>query len=103
MQFPYNNHDAHGTIKPGSGEELVGKKVLTRWPDDNHFYEAVISRYNASDVSYVFLDMFSVLSKSRFLLIMLCSSQGRHELVYGIHTPQESFEWVNLMEVSVIC
>ncbi|XP_057541976.1 protein EMSY-LIKE 1-like [Amaranthus tricolor] len=72
-QFPYNNHDAHGTIKPGSGEELVGKKVLTRWPDDNHFYEAVISRYNASD--------------------------GRHELVYGIHTPQESFEWVNLMEI----
>lgn len=72
-QFPYSNHAAHETVIPGKGEELVGRKVLTRWPDDNHFYEAIISRYNASD--------------------------GRHELVYGTHTPEESFEWVNLMEI----
>ncbi|KMT15330.1 hypothetical protein BVRB_3g060360 isoform A [Beta vulgaris subsp. vulgaris] len=72
-QFPYSNHAAHETATPGTGEELVGRKVLTRWPDDNHFYEAIVSRYNASD--------------------------GRHELVYGIHSPEESFEWVNLMEI----
>lgn len=50
MQFPYSNHAAHETATPGTGEELVGRKVLTRWPDDNHFYEAIVSRYNASDV-----------------------------------------------------
>ncbi|KAL2923831.1 Protein EMSY-LIKE 3 [Bienertia sinuspersici] len=72
-QFPYSNHSALESTMPGRGAELVGRKVLTRWPDDNHFYEAVISRYNASD--------------------------GRHELVYGSHTTEESFEWVNLMEI----
>ncbi|XP_021845239.1 protein EMSY-LIKE 1 isoform X2 [Spinacia oleracea] len=72
-QFPYSNHAAHETAIPGKGEELVGMKVLTRWPDDNHFYEAIVSRYNASD--------------------------GRHELVYATQTPEESFEWVNLREI----
>lgn len=32
----------------------------------------------------------------------LCNYQGRHELVYATQTPEESFEWVNLREVSVI-
>ncbi|XP_021770383.1 protein EMSY-LIKE 3-like isoform X3 [Chenopodium quinoa] len=72
-QFPYSNSAAHETSMPGDGEGLVGKKVLTRWPDDNHFYEAMITRYNASD--------------------------GRHELVYGTQTQDESFEWVNLKEI----
>lgn len=78
-QFPYSSHGStgvlgpHETAMPGTGDQLVGRKVLTRWPDDNHFYEAVITRYNASD--------------------------GRHALVYGINTPDESFEWVNLMEI----
>lgn len=78
-QFPYSNRGstgvlgAHETAIPGTGEQLIGRKVLTRWPDDNRFYEAVISRYNSSD--------------------------GRHAFVYGLGTPDESFEWVNIMEI----
>jgi hypothetical protein len=30
---------------------LIGRKVLTRWPEDNNFYEAVITDYNAAEVS----------------------------------------------------
>lgn len=29
---------------------LIGRKVWTRWPEDNSFYEAVITDYNARDV-----------------------------------------------------
>ncbi|KAI7744819.1 hypothetical protein M8C21_020959 [Ambrosia artemisiifolia] len=57
----------------GAKDPLIGKKLRTRWPDDNNFYEAVIVDYNAS--------------------------QGRHALLYNKNTPQESFEWVSLKEI----
>ncbi|TXG65042.1 hypothetical protein EZV62_012036 [Acer yangbiense] len=44
----------------------------TRWPDDNNFYEAVITDYNPVE--------------------------GQHERVYNIGTNQETWEWVNLSE-----
>ncbi|MCL7041877.1 hypothetical protein MKW94_020707 [Papaver nudicaule] len=53
---------------------LIGRKVKTRWPEDNSFYEAVITNYNASE--------------------------GRHALVYDINTKDETWEWVNLKEIS---
>ncbi|KAK4791653.1 hypothetical protein SAY86_032066 [Trapa natans] len=53
---------------------LIGKKVWTRWPDDNNFYEAIITDYKPSE--------------------------GRHALVYDIHTANETWEWVNLKEIS---
>lgn len=31
-------------------DSLVGRKVRTRWPDDNNFYEAIISDYNRAEV-----------------------------------------------------
>ena len=31
-------------------DSLIGKKVRTRWPDDNNFYEAVITDYNLAEV-----------------------------------------------------
>jgi len=31
-------------------DPLIGKKVWTRWPEDNHFYEAVVTDYNPADV-----------------------------------------------------
>lgn len=34
----------------GSFGTLIGRRVRTRWPDDNNFYEAVISDYNPNDV-----------------------------------------------------
>lgn len=54
-------------------DQLIGRKLRTRWPDDNNFYEAVIVDYNPV--------------------------QGRHALLYNKNTPQESFEWVNLKEI----
>ncbi|KAK3010858.1 hypothetical protein RJ639_012964 [Escallonia herrerae] len=53
---------------------LIGRKVRTRWPDDNNFYEAVITDYNPVE--------------------------GLHALVYDIGTPDETWEWVNLTEIS---
>ncbi|KAJ4866156.1 Protein EMSY-LIKE 4 [Raphanus sativus] len=55
-------------------ESFVGRKVRTRWPEDNTFYEAVITKYNPVE--------------------------GRHALVYDIGTPSETWEWVNLSEIS---
>ncbi|XP_076900203.1 protein EMSY-LIKE 1-like [Bidens hawaiensis] len=57
----------------GSKDQLIGKKLRTRWPDDNNFYEAIIVDYNVV--------------------------QGRHALLYNKNTPQESFEWVSLKEI----
>ncbi|XP_057954216.1 protein EMSY-LIKE 3 isoform X3 [Malania oleifera] len=53
-------------------DPLVGRKVWTRWPEDNNFYEAVITDYK----------------------------EGRHALVYDINTENETWEWVNLKEIS---
>ncbi|XP_010559071.1 PREDICTED: protein EMSY-LIKE 4 [Tarenaya hassleriana] len=53
---------------------LVGRRVRTRWPEDNTFYEAVITDYNPVE--------------------------GRHALVYDIGTASETWEWVNLSEIS---
>lgn len=55
-------------------DPLIGKKVRTRWPDDNNFYEAVITDYNPVE--------------------------GLHALVYDIGTANETWEWVNLSEIS---
>lgn len=31
-------------------DSLINRRVRTRWPDDNNFYEAVITDYNAAEV-----------------------------------------------------
>nr|GMC79409.1 protein EMSY-LIKE 3-like isoform X1 [Ipomoea batatas]GMC84348.1 protein EMSY-LIKE 3-like isoform X1 [Ipomoea batatas]GMC90291.1 protein EMSY-LIKE 3-like isoform X1 [Ipomoea batatas] len=59
-----------------SRDPLVGRKVMTRWPEDTNFYEAVISDYNPVD--------------------------GRHALVYDVNTPNETWEWVDLKEVEKV-
>ncbi|XP_057845103.2 protein EMSY-LIKE 3 isoform X3 [Cryptomeria japonica] len=53
---------------------LIGRKVMTRWPQDNRFYEATITSYDADN--------------------------GTHALVYDINTDHETWEWVNLKEMS---
>lgn len=35
-------------------DPLIGRKVMTRWPEDNNFYEAVITDYNPQEVSLRF-------------------------------------------------
>ncbi|KDP25135.1 hypothetical protein JCGZ_22670 [Jatropha curcas] len=75
-----NNRSSSGafaTSEPAeatSYDPLIGRKVWTRWPEDNHFYEAVITDYNPVE--------------------------GRHALVYDINTANETWEWVNLKEIS---
>ncbi|KAK8628779.1 hypothetical protein V6N13_009362 [Hibiscus sabdariffa] len=67
--FPANEPAEGATFDP-----LIGRKVWTRWPEDNNFYEAVITDYNPSE--------------------------GRHALVYDINTGNETWEWVDLKEIS---
>ncbi|CAK9153895.1 unnamed protein product, partial [Ilex paraguariensis] len=75
----FGNRVSSGTLprertETASLDPLIGRKVRTRWPDDNNFYEAVITDYNAAE--------------------------GRHALVYDIGTANETWEWVNLSEIS---
>ena len=55
MQFPATG--IAGRPQPGAvanePDPLVGKKVWTKWPEDNNFYEAVITDYKAAEVSYL--------------------------------------------------
>ncbi|KAF3550459.1 hypothetical protein DY000_02004020, partial [Brassica cretica] len=62
-----------GIAGDGSAEALIGRKVWTKWPEDNHFYEAIITQYNAVE--------------------------GRHALVYDINAINETWEWVDLKEI----
>ncbi|KAI4386276.1 hypothetical protein MLD38_004222 [Melastoma candidum] len=71
---PSGTFPANKPSQPATYDPLIGKKVWTRWPDDNNFYEAVITDYNAAE--------------------------GRHALVYDINTANETWEWVNLKEIS---
>lgn len=41
-----SNENAEGATH----EHLIGRKVWTRWPEDNSFYEAVITDYNHAEV-----------------------------------------------------
>ncbi|KAF7148125.1 hypothetical protein RHSIM_Rhsim03G0007400 [Rhododendron simsii] len=78
MQYP--NRSSSGAIVTNESVEaaindpLIGRKVMTRWPEDDNFYEAVITNYNPIE--------------------------GRHALVYDIRTAKETWEWVNLKEAS---
>lgn len=50
------NEPAEGTTY----DPLIGRKVRTRWPDDNNFYEAVITDYNQAEVSVGLLSVTGV-------------------------------------------
>ncbi|XP_019159341.1 PREDICTED: protein EMSY-LIKE 4-like isoform X1 [Ipomoea nil] len=60
-------------VEGASLDPLVGKKVRTRWPDDNNFYEAVITEYDPE--------------------------KGTHCLVYDKGTPDATMEWVKFSEI----
>lgn len=47
---------ANETADATTFEPLIGRKVWTRWPDDNNFYEAVITDYNSTEVCSKFLN-----------------------------------------------
>ncbi|KAM0942916.1 putative ENT domain, protein EMSY-LIKE, plant, ENT domain-like superfamily [Dioscorea sansibarensis] len=75
MQYPSTGPNGRGQPSEASTfDPLIGRKVMTRWPEDNNFYEAVITDYNPRE--------------------------GLHALVYDINTKNETWEWVNLSEIS---
>lgn len=47
---PAGAFGANEPAEAGSYDSLIGKKVWTRWPEDNHFYEAVITDYKPVEV-----------------------------------------------------
>ncbi|KAI8562107.1 hypothetical protein RHMOL_Rhmol03G0008900 [Rhododendron molle] len=55
MQYP--NRTSSGAIVTNETAEaaindpLIGRKVMTRWPEDDNFYEAVITNYNPIEIS----------------------------------------------------
>ncbi|KAG8471606.1 hypothetical protein CXB51_036495 [Gossypium anomalum] len=58
-------------------DPLIGRKVWTRWPEDNHFYEAVITDYNR--LEELFIILVSILI-------------GAACLVYDINTADETWD-----------
>ena len=46
------NRISSGAVPEGA-DQYIGKRVKTRWPDDNHFYEAVITDYNPIEVCMI--------------------------------------------------
>lgn len=64
MQYPSSGPTGRGQLgnrvsstalasepaEAASFDPLIGRKVRTRWPDDNNFYEAVITDYNRVEV-----------------------------------------------------
>ncbi|KAG8087090.1 hypothetical protein GUJ93_ZPchr0010g9064 [Zizania palustris] len=74
---PIMNKNSSGCglpTEPVSVDPLIGRKVMTRWPDDNSFYEAVITDYDPQ--------------------------KGRYALVYDINTSDETWEWVDFKEIA---
>ncbi|AES90903.2 emsy amine-terminus (ENT)/plant tudor-like domain protein [Medicago truncatula] len=51
----FSNHNSSSNLNAPAEEAqfdpLIGKKVWTRWPEDSHFYEAVITDYNPDEIS----------------------------------------------------
>lgn len=39
-------------------ERLIGRKVMIRWPEDNNFYEAIITDYNPQKVRLIQKEKF---------------------------------------------
>ncbi|KAG6423254.1 hypothetical protein SASPL_113644 [Salvia splendens] len=125
MQYPsgpagrgqFSNRIAGGLgtepVEGASFDSLIGRKVRTRWPDDNNFYEAVITNYNPIESAR----SAGRSGRGRLRPDMGESSEihgaplgrrgggaatgaevGRHCLVYDLGTTHETIEWVDLTE-----
>ncbi|XP_050223004.1 protein EMSY-LIKE 3 isoform X2 [Mercurialis annua] len=65
---------ANEPAETATNDPLVGKTIWTRWPEDNNFYQAFIYKYEPH--------------------------VGRHVLIYDKGTPDETWESVDLKEIS---
>ncbi|KAL6894914.1 hypothetical protein ACP4OV_007534 [Aristida adscensionis] len=73
---PIMSRNTSGGHPPGGPQmdPLIGRKVMTRWPDDNSFYEAEITEYDPV--------------------------KGLYALVYDMYTAHETWEWVDFKEMA---
>eukprot|EP00252_Welwitschia_mirabilis_P008892 TRINITY_DN21143_c0_g1_i1.p1 TRINITY_DN21143_c0_g1~~TRINITY_DN21143_c0_g1_i1.p1 ORF type:complete len:466 (-),score=108.16 TRINITY_DN21143_c0_g1_i1:214-1611(-) len=73
-QIAANRVSAHPPGKThlvtSADETLIGRRLMIKWPEDNNFYEAMIANFHPES--------------------------GTHLLVYGMNTPDETHEWVNM-------
>lgn len=61
------NRAVVGELADGASfDSLIGRRVRTKWPDDNNFYEAVIADYNPTDV-------LAALNYFEFVCPLVCS------------------------------
>ena len=102
-----NNRSSSGALlangsaeAPTYDETFIGRKVWTRWPDDNNFYKAVIRNYDPvkaclsrKKLLQAFLNHFG---NNIFLCLFL---QDKHVLVYDANTSRETWECVDIKEV----
>ncbi|GLT96166.1 hypothetical protein SLE2022_138100 [Rubroshorea leprosula] len=61
----FSNHGSLSANEPADAatiHPLVGRKVWTRWPEDNNVCEAVITDYNHADVCKRFIKPLTILS-----------------------------------------
>lgn len=59
-------------VEAATFDSLVGRKVWTRWPEDNSFYEAVITDYNAAEVCFGVCEfIFQYLHLKHHMLVKL--------------------------------
>ncbi|KAL5201556.1 hypothetical protein ABZP36_035910 [Zizania latifolia] len=76
---PHMNRNFSGglaSFEPSEAQDinpLINRKVMTRWPEDNNFYEATITDYNPETDIYA--------------------------LAYDMNTANESWEWVDLKQM----
>lgn len=50
-----SNSGVRATTEPAEAsnvDALVGRKLWTRWPEDNNFYEAIVTAYNPAEVCF---------------------------------------------------
>ena len=98
------NRASTGELAEGvSLDSLIGRRVRTRWPDDNNFYEAVITDYNPANVktapNYLGIVFHYYVA---LMFILFTTFQGLHNLVYDIGSTNETWEWINLSEVYLL-
>ena len=60
LQFNDNSKAISSATGSATVNPLIGRRVQTRWPDDNAFYEAQIADYNPENVSInLLIDTFT--------------------------------------------
>lgn len=70
----FNNRVVSGAVSANEhAEAAIGKKVRTRWPEDNNFYEAVVTQYNAVEVTSNGREHYIETDQEFRICVVICS------------------------------